>query len=112
MKSTDSGIDDNVIIFLRECVTRGILIKKKNNKKKNTDIGFDEYLYMLHPIYTPSFNISWRRKQKLEFTVEEISSLASNNTRAITEIVKQHEQKTKTNTKSDSQLIIEDYDED
>ena len=112
LKSTDGGIDDNVIIFLRECVTRGILIKKKNNKKKNTDIGFDEYLYMLHPIYAPSFNISWRRKQKLEFTVEEISSLASNNTKAITEIVKQHEQKTKTNTRSDSQLIIEEYDED
>lgn len=112
LKSTDGGIDENVIIFLRECVTRGILIKQNNNKKKNTDIGFDEFLYMLHPIYVPSFGISWRRKQKLEFTVEEISSLASNNTKAITEIVKRHEEKTKTNIISDYQLIIEEYDED
>ena len=81
---------------MKECVTRGVLIKCKNNKAKNADyIGADEYLYVLHPIYTPSFQISWRRKQKLEFGIEEINILISDNTLEITKLIKKYMRKTK-----------------
>jgi hypothetical protein len=95
IKSSNGRIEENVGIFLKECVTRGVLIKCKNNKAKNADyIGADEYLYVLHPIYTPSFQISWRRKQKIEFDIEEINILISNNTSEITKLIKKYMRKT------------------
>lgn len=90
------GVDeeDNVKIFLRECVMRGVLIKHANNKSKNWGlISNDEYIYILHPIYTPSFQISWRRKQKAEFDMDEIKTLISNNTEKINEIIKKYKKR-------------------
>lgn len=96
LKSSECGLDENVAVFLKECVMRGILIKGKNNKRKSNKVGTDEYLYSLHPIYTPAFKISWRRKQKLEFTVAELSVLASNNTIQINKLINRYQEKTKT----------------
>lgn len=102
MKSNSGKIEENITIFLKECVMRGVLIKAKNNKTKNVDyIGADEYIYVLHPIYTPSFNISWRRKQKVEFSVDEINTLIGNNTGAIRKILKTYMKKTKTSLEED-----------
>ena len=76
---------------------RGVLVKKKSNKEKNKMyIGADGYLYMLHPIYTPAFQISWRRKHQIEFTVDEVKTLSNNNTTEIAKIVKSYQRKTNT----------------
>ena len=73
-----------------------MLIKCKNSKVKNANyIGADEYLYVLHPIYTSSFQISWRRKQKIEFDIKEINTLISNNTAKITDLIKNYVKKRK-----------------
>lgn len=92
---SSSGSEDNVSLFLKECVMRGVLIKSKNNKAKNSNyIGADEYIYVLHPIYTPTFQISWRRKQKIEFDINEIKILISNNSSDITSLIKKYIKKT------------------
>ena len=96
LKSSDDGVNEKITVFLKECVMRGILIKRKNNKRKSKNVGADEFLYSLHPIYTPAFKISWRRKQKLEFTVSELSILASNKTTDINKIIRNYQEKTKT----------------
>lgn len=102
IKSNNGKIDENISIFLKECVTRGVLIKYKNNKVKSGDyIGADEYLYVLHPIYTPSFQISWRRKQKIEFNINEIGVLISNSTTEITKLIKTYMKKTKVSNVND-----------
>lgn len=101
LKSSEYGLDENISLFLKECVMRGILIKRKNNKRKSPKVGTDEYLYSLHPIYTPAFKISWRRKQKIEFTVAELSTLASNNTDRINKLISSYHEKTKTQTQED-----------
>ena len=96
IKSNQGKMEENVNIFFKECVMRGVLIKYKNNKVKNDGyIGADEYLYVLHPIYTPSFQISWRRKQKIEFDISDINILISNNTEEITKLIKKIMKKTK-----------------
>jgi|GEM_PF-3605116 len=96
IKSNIGKLEENISIFLKECVIRGVLIKYKNNKVKNGDyIGADEYLYVLHPIYTPNFQISWRRKQKIEFDINEINILISNSTTEITKLIKTYMKKTK-----------------
>lgn len=96
IKSNKGEMEEYVRIFLKECVMRGVLIKYKNNKVKNDGyIGADEYLYVLHPIYTPSFQISWRRKQKIEFDINDINIMISNNTEEITRLIKKYMKKTK-----------------
>lgn len=102
IKSNYGKIEENINLFLRECVMRGVLIKTKNNKTKNVDyIGADEYLYVLHPIYTPSFHISWRRKQKMEFSVDEIKTLIGNDTGEIKKIIKKYWEKTRMSMEED-----------
>lgn len=94
IKSDSEFTNSDLLLFLKICVMRGVLIKEENNKAKNKDyIGKDEYLYILHPIYTPSFQISWRRKQKLEINPNDLSILISNNTDKITDLLRKYAKK-------------------
>lgn len=94
IKASSSNNDEKVQLFLKECVMRGVLLKKKNNKNKlNHMISSDEYMYGLHPIYTPSFQISWRNKQKTEFGLDEISTLIGNDVKEINVVIKRYEKK-------------------
>ena len=94
IKASNSNNDEKVQLFLKECVMRGVLLKKKNNKNKvNHMISSDEYMYGLHPIYTPSFQISWRNKQKTEFDLDEISILIGNDIKEINGVIKRYEKK-------------------
>lgn len=104
----DSGEKDaNIQLFLKECVMRGVLIKRKNNKIKNINvIGRDEYIYILHPIYTPTFQISWRRKQKVEFKTNDLETLISNNTEKISTLIKKISKDTFDETSEDFQLKL------
>lgn len=94
IKASSSNNDENIQLFLKECVMRGVLLKKKNNKQKiNYLISSDEYMYGLHPIYTPSFQISWRNKQKTEFDIEEVNVLIGNDIKEINSLIKKYEKK-------------------
>lgn len=94
IKTSKASIDEDILLFLKECVMRGVLLKKRNNKNKSTYmISADEYLYMLHPIYTPSFQISWRRKQKAEFDLMELKVLVSNDSKEINNVIRKYQRK-------------------
>lgn len=94
IKASRQNTDEKLELFLKECVIRGVLLKKKNNKNKvNYVISLDEYIYMLPPIYTPSFQISWRRKQKTEFQIDELNVLINNDSAEINKIIKKYEKK-------------------
>lgn len=54
---------------LHDSIVWGVLIPAKANKVKNRgDIVFDGRDYMLHPIFAPYFKISYRKRQKWEFS--------------------------------------------
>lgn len=94
IKASNANLDGNIKLFLRECVMRGVLLKQMNNKNKLVhSISPDEYIYRLHPIYTPSFQISWRRKQKNEFDENELRILIGNNTKEINSLIKKYQNK-------------------
>lgn len=94
IKPSNSNNEEKVKLFLKECVMRGVLLKKKNNKNKIKHmISSDEYIYVLHPIYTPSFQISWRSKQKTEFDLDEIGKLISGDSKEINEVIKKYQKK-------------------
>lgn len=94
IKASNSNRDEKILLFLKECVMRGVLLKRKNNKNKvNNMISSDEYIYGLHPIYTPSFQISWRNKQKTEFALDEIGTLIGNDIKMINDVIRKYEKK-------------------
>lgn len=58
---------------LHDSIVWGVLIPAKANKIKNVgDIVFDGRDYMLHPIFAPHFKISYRKRQKWEFSDNDV----------------------------------------
>lgn len=61
--------------MLREAKKYAILIEQLETKTKGL-VGADIVDYQLNPIYAPYFQISYRRKRKIEMSVEEFHVLA------------------------------------
>ncbi|MGE4340814.1 MAG: hypothetical protein AB7E55_33410 [Pigmentiphaga sp.] len=64
--------------FIAEALRYGILVEKLETKSKS-GVGQDIVDYQLNPIYAPYFQISYRRKRKLEISVEQFHTLVMGN---------------------------------
>ncbi|AZM39875.1 hypothetical protein EJP75_15915 [Acinetobacter baumannii] len=64
--------------FISEAQKHSILIEVVETKSKN-GIGQDIRDFILNPIYAPYFNISYRKKRKIEISVEDFECLISGN---------------------------------
>ena len=71
-------IHQQELSFLAETIRFGILVEQQETKSKS-GIGLDIVDYQLNPIYAPYFQISYRRKRKLEISVEQFHILAMGN---------------------------------
>lgn len=67
-------LNEDELLFLEEAKKHSILIEDVETKSKNK-IGQDIMDYLLNPIYAPYFNISYRRKRKIEISVEDFHYL-------------------------------------
>lgn len=63
------------IQFIREAMKYAILIEQLETKTKSL-VGADIVDYQLNPIYAPYFQISYRRKRKIEISVEDFHVLS------------------------------------
>ncbi|MGO9015597.1 MAG: hypothetical protein ACLQF0_11515 [Dissulfurispiraceae bacterium] len=75
--------------FLLEAVKWSVLFEHSGTKKKA------EYMpqtieYVLNPIYTPYFHISYRKKRKLELSTDEVISLIRGDLNEVTTLLKQY----------------------
>jgi hypothetical protein len=61
--------------FISELTKYAILVEQLETKAKGS-VGLDILDYQLNPIYAPYFQISYRRKRKIELTVEQFHVLA------------------------------------
>lgn len=61
--------------FIYEAIKYALIIEKLETKTKGV-IGSDMVDYQLNPIYSPYFQISYRRKRKIEISSEEFCTLA------------------------------------
>ncbi|MDR5752373.1 MULTISPECIES: hypothetical protein [unclassified Caballeronia] len=61
--------------FISELLKYAILIEQLETKTKG-NVGQDIVDYQLNPIYAPYFQISYRRKRKIDLTVEQFHTLA------------------------------------
>lgn len=64
--------------FIAEALRYGILAEQLETKSKS-GVGQDIVDYQLNPIYAPYFQISYRRKRKLEISVEQFHTLVLGN---------------------------------
>lgn len=66
---------EEVSLILNEAIKWSVLFEQKSTKKKsNSDPDFKDFI--LNPIYSPYFHISYRKKRKLEFSYETLKTLS------------------------------------
>ena len=68
-------LNEDEVRFLSEAQKYAILMEKHETKTKGS-VGTDITDYQLNPIYAPYFLISYRRKRKIELSVEDFHTLA------------------------------------
>ena len=67
-------LNEEELEFIEEAKKHSILIEHSETKTKSK-VGLDIVDYSLNPIYSPYFNISYRRKRKIELSVEDFNYL-------------------------------------
>jgi hypothetical protein len=78
INSGGRALQDDELAFLAEALRHGILVEQLETKSKS-GVGQDIVDYQLNPIYAPYFQISYRRKRKLEISVEQFHMLIVGN---------------------------------
>jgi len=78
INSGGRALQDDELAFIAEALRFGILIEQLETKSKS-GVGQDIIDYQLNPIYAPYFQISYRRKRKLEMSVEQFHMLIMGN---------------------------------
>jgi len=78
INSGGRALTEEELAFMSEAVRFGILVEQQETKSKS-GVGLDIVDYQLNPIYAPYFQISYRRKRKLEISVEQFHTLIMGN---------------------------------
>jgi len=78
INSGGRSLNEAELDFIAEAQRYGILVEQMETKSKS-GIGLDILDYQLNPIYAPYFQISYRRKRKLEMSVEQFHTLVMGN---------------------------------
>ncbi len=81
-------LDETTKTLIEESVIWSVLIEIEGDTKRKgiTDLTSKEY--MLHPIYSPHFGISFRRKKKFEFSPEQVQVIFSGKEEDFVELCK------------------------
>lgn len=78
INSGGRALEGDELAFIAEALRYGILVEQLETKSKS-GVGQDIVDYQLNPIYAPYFQISYRRKRKLEISVEQFHMLIMGN---------------------------------
>lgn len=78
INSGNRALNDFETKFISEAMKYAILVEQLETKAKSS-IGNDIVDYQLNPIYAPYFQISYRRKRKVELSVDQFNLLISGN---------------------------------
>ncbi|MGZ3790664.1 MAG: ORC-CDC6 family AAA ATPase, partial [Bacteriovorax sp.] len=94
INSGDRVLSDEETSFISEAIKHSIITEQLETKTKSM-IGRDMVDYQLNPIYSPYFQISYRRKRKIEISVEDFQILAFGTENDYTELSKKLVKNTK-----------------
>ena len=81
-------------IFLNEAVKYSVLFVAEDTKKKNAAL-LEAEEYVLNPIYAPYFNISYRKKRKLELSTNDVVCLLRGTMDEFTNLMQRYEKEWK-----------------
>lgn len=81
---------------LQVSVTSGVFeIVRSTKNRGDTDMPIENEEFRLHPIFTPYLRISWRRKQKCLFTMDEINTFLFGNDEDMKKILRKYHYETR-----------------
>ncbi len=89
IKGGYSKLNDEDIAFIKEAEKWGVLYKEKSTKEKDKS-NPDSVEWVLNPIYSPFFFISYRKKRKIEFTAEQFGILHNGSEDVASELEKSY----------------------
>lgn len=109
--SDDSLIDETTKALLNEAVIWSILIEEVGDTKRKSAHDISSKEYMLHPIFSPHFGISYRRKKKFEFSLLEIKTIFTGSEKDYVALCKNYQKVWKLDSdesnKTDSARVIQ-----
>lgn len=88
----DTELDERGVSFLMEAVKWSVLFEEKGTKKK--DAGEAEGVeYVLNPIYSPYFHISYRKRRKLELSPDDVRTIIGGEYVAVRRLLKEFQRR-------------------
>jgi hypothetical protein len=93
--------------FLDEAVKWTVLFESQATKLKGTRDGKQaSFEYMLNPIYSPYFNISYRKRRKIELSVDEFNCFVDGDYHAVSSLLKEYSKKWKVDLDESSPTLF------
>jgi hypothetical protein len=91
--------------FLREAVKWSVLFEEEATKVKD-EFQAASFEYLLNPIYSPYFHISYRKRRRLEITSEELHTLISGSYEQVAALLKTYSDKWAVNLPDANQMLF------
>jgi hypothetical protein len=92
--------------FLREAEKWSVLFEEKETKLKH-DTQFASVEYVLNPVYAPYFNITYRKKRKLELSTDDLETLIHGSFDNATELLRRFSKQWEIEGESEQTLFFQ-----
>jgi hypothetical protein len=83
----DSELDEAAIRFFSEAVKWSVLFEEKGTKKKDV-AGAEGVEYVLNPIYSPYFHVSYRKRRKFDLSPSDIRTIIGGDYPSVTKLLR------------------------
>ena len=98
--------------FLNEAIRWSVLFEESETKKKVTGIEPEVTEFVLNPIYSPYFAISYRKKRKLDLTTAEASCLIRGNYGDVSALLKKYAKKWDVDIAAETRTLFAHFEDD
>jgi hypothetical protein len=88
----EAEIDANALVFLSEAVKWSVLFEEKGTKKKNATEA-EGIEYVLNPIYSPYFHISYRKRRKLDLSSADAQTIIAGEYKAVRKLLREFQER-------------------
>ncbi|WP_199746497.1 hypothetical protein [Erwinia sp. 198] len=85
--SNEMELDEKTITLLNEAIIWSVLIEEKSTKTKSNE-SFETKDYLLHPVLSPYFGISYRKKKKLKLNKDQTNVIFSGDDKSFNSLLK------------------------
>ncbi|GAB3023513.1 ORC-CDC6 family AAA ATPase [Bowmanella dokdonensis] len=73
--ASEEQLPENLRVLLNELKVWSVLVEFQGDTKRKSNIKMSSKEYMLHPMFSPNFSISFRKIRKHTFSVEQLNTI-------------------------------------